>query len=107
VLLWVNGYLTRGHVAIITETESTYILIESTLQFDDVEDIPSLLPLLPVVQRSCMRSRERSGRRPGNEARWGSVSRHSCESVMHGCSLPCMVSGYKYLVLVVSLTAGN
>ena len=27
----------RGHVAIITETESTYVMIESTLQFDDVE----------------------------------------------------------------------
>jgi len=57
-----------GHVAIITETESTYVMIESTLQFDDVEDIPGLLLLLRVVQRSHMRSRERSGRRPGNEA---------------------------------------
>ena len=28
----------RGHVAIITETESTYIMVESTLRFDDVED---------------------------------------------------------------------
>ena len=61
--------MTRGHVAIITETESTYVMIESTLWFDDVEVIPGLLPLLQVVQRSCMQSRERSGRRPGNEAR--------------------------------------
>ena len=58
----------RGHVAIITETESTYVMIESTLQFDDVEDVPGLLPLLRVVQRSRMLSRERSGRQPGNEA---------------------------------------
>ena len=36
----------RGHVAIITETESTYVMIESTLRFDDVEVIPGLLPLL-------------------------------------------------------------
>ena len=36
-------------------------MIESTLQFDDIEDIPGLLPLLWEVQRSCMRSREQSG----------------------------------------------
>jgi len=59
----------RGHVAIITETESTYVMIKSTLRFDDVEDVPGLLSLLWAVQRSRMRSRERSGRRPGNEAR--------------------------------------
>jgi len=57
-----------GHIAIITETESTYVMIESILQFDDVEDIPGLLPLLRAFQRSRMRSRERSRRRPGNEA---------------------------------------
>ena len=36
----------RGHVAIIiiTETESTYVMIKSTLWFDDVEDIPGHLP---------------------------------------------------------------
>ena len=43
-------------------------MIESTLRFDDVEDVPGLLPLLWAVQRSRMRSRERSRRRPGNEA---------------------------------------
>jgi len=43
-------------------------MIESTLRFDDVEDIPGLLPLLWAVQRSHMRSRERNRRRPGNEA---------------------------------------
>jgi len=43
-------------------------MIESTLRFDDVEDIPGLLPLLWAVQRWRMRSRERSRRRPGNEA---------------------------------------
>ena len=59
--------MTRGHVAIITETEFTYVMIESTLRFDDV-DVPGLLPLLRVVQRSHMRSRKRSGRQPGNEA---------------------------------------
>jgi len=58
----------HGHVAIITETVSTYVMIESTLRFDDVEDALGLLPLLRVVQRSRMWSRERSGRRPGNEA---------------------------------------
>jgi len=43
-------------------------MIESTLRFDDVEDVPGLLPLLRGVQRLRMRSRERSRRRPGNEA---------------------------------------
>jgi len=57
----------RGHVAIITETESTYVMMESTLWFDDVEVIPGLLPLFWTVQRSHMRSGEQSGRRPGNE----------------------------------------
>ena len=37
-------------------------------RFDDVEVIPGLLPLLRVVQRSHMQSRERSKRLPGNEA---------------------------------------
>jgi len=37
-------------------------MIESTLWIDDVEDIPGHLPLLWVVQRSCMRSRKWSGR---------------------------------------------
>jgi len=60
----------RGHIAIITKTESTYVMIESTLRFDDVEIIPGLL-LLRVVQRSCMWSRKRSRRRPGNEASMG------------------------------------
>jgi len=58
----------RGHVAIITEIESTYVMIKSTLRFDDVEDIPGLLPLLRAVQRSHMQSRERSGKQPGNKA---------------------------------------
>ena len=48
-------------------------MIESTLRFDDVEDIPGFLPLLQVVQRSRMRPRERSGRQPGNEATGDSV----------------------------------
>ena len=64
------------HVAIITETESTYVMIESTLRFDDVEDIPGLLPLLRAVQRSHMRSRKRSGRRPGNDARLSTCIQH-------------------------------
>ena len=33
---WVNVYLMHGYVAIITKTESTYAIIESTLWFDDV-----------------------------------------------------------------------
>jgi len=33
--------LTCGHVAIITKTESASVMIKSTLQFDDVEDIPA------------------------------------------------------------------
>ena len=48
--------------AIITETENTYVMIESTLRLDDIEDISGLLLLLQVVQRSCTWSRERSGR---------------------------------------------
>ena len=63
-----------GHIAIITETRSTYVMIESTLRFDDIEDIPGLLPLLQAVQRSRMQSRERSGRRPGSGARGGLYS---------------------------------
>jgi len=43
-------------------------MIESTLQFDDVEVIPGLLPLLQAVQRSRVQSRKWSGRRPGNKA---------------------------------------
>jgi len=43
-------------------------MIESTLRFDDVEVIPGLLPLLRAVQRSCMWSRECSGKWLGNEA---------------------------------------
>jgi len=39
--------LTRGHVAIITKTESTYVIIESTLQFDDIKVIPGLSPTSP------------------------------------------------------------
>jgi len=42
-------------------------MIESTLRFD-YEDIPGLLPILWAVQRSCIRSREQSGRWPGNKA---------------------------------------
>jgi len=52
----------RGHVAIITKTKSTYVMIEFSLWFDDVEVIPGLLPLLWAVQRSRIRSREPSGR---------------------------------------------
>ena len=55
-------------------------MIESTLRFDDVEDIPGLLPLLWAVQMSCMQSREWSGRRPGNEA---SVHVHVCTHGNH------------------------
>ena len=58
----ISAYLMRGHVAIITKTKSTYVM-ESTLRFDDVEDISGLLLLLRTVQRSRMQSRERSGRR--------------------------------------------
>jgi len=72
----------RGHIAIITETKSTYVMIESTLWFNDVEVVPGLLPLLRVVQRSRMWSRERSGRWPGNEARYGIVVR-AADQLMH------------------------
>jgi len=46
-----------------------YVMIKSTLRFDDVEVIPGLLTLLQAVQRSHMQSGEQSGRQPGNEAR--------------------------------------
>ena len=48
--LRVNGYLTRGHVAIIaiiTKTESTYVMIESTLRFDDVKGAQNVITLGP------------------------------------------------------------
>ena len=61
--------LVRRHIAIITEPSLHYIMIESTLRFDDVEVMPGLLPLLQAVQRSRMQSRKQSVRRPGNEAR--------------------------------------
>ena len=51
-------------------------MIESTLWFDDIEDVPGLLSLLQAVQRSPMWSRERSGRRPGNEASLGGHAGH-------------------------------
>jgi len=34
---------------IITETETTYIMIDFTLQFDNEGVVPGLLPLLQVV----------------------------------------------------------
>jgi len=43
------------YVAIITETESTYVTIESTLRFDDVEDVPGLLLLLRGVMYAVKR----------------------------------------------------
>jgi len=52
-----------GHIAIITETEST-------LWIDDVGVVPGLLPHLREVQSSCMHSRKPSGRQPGKEARF-------------------------------------
>jgi len=58
----------RENVAIITETESTYVMIKSTLWFDDIEVIPGLLLLLRAVCWSHMRSREWSRKWPGNEA---------------------------------------
>ena len=45
------GSLLHGHVAIITETESTHIVNESILQLGVV---PSLLSLLRAVERSHM-----------------------------------------------------
>ena len=71
--LSVNAYLTRGHIAIITKTESTYVMIESTLRFDGAEVIPGLLPLLQVIQRSRTRSRERSGNGLGTRLAMPSV----------------------------------
>ena len=47
--------------AIITETEYTYVMIESTLWLDDIEDISGLLLLLQVVQRSIMRQENGAG----------------------------------------------
>jgi len=45
-----------------------YVIIESTLWFDDVGVLPGLLPLFWVVKGQCMQSRKWSGRQPGNEA---------------------------------------
>ena len=53
------------HVAITTETKSTYIMIESTFQFDDIGVVPGLLLLLWAVQRSSMQSRNIAGHRLG------------------------------------------
>ena len=39
------------------------------LRFEYTGGVPDLLPLLWAVQRSCMWSRQQSGRRPGNEAK--------------------------------------
>jgi len=68
-------------------------MIESTLRFDDVEDVPGLLPLLRAVQRSRMWSRERSRRRPGNEA-----------TIIHGISCLSEVLKVAKSALVASLT---
>jgi len=59
--------LVHGHIAIITESNPHYVMIESTLRYDDVGVVPGLLPLLHVVQWLHMWSRKRSGRRPRNE----------------------------------------
>jgi len=58
-----------------------YVMIESTLWFDDVEVIPGLLPFLWAVQRSHMRSRKRSRRPPENEAMHLSVCHSDCQSM--------------------------
>ena len=42
--LSVKSYLVHGYIAIITETKSMYVMIKSTLQFDDVRVISGLLP---------------------------------------------------------------
>ena len=63
-------------------------MIESTLRFDDVEDVPGLLPLLRAVQRSRMWSRERSGRRPGNEATLCQNNALTLTKHTHTLSLP-------------------
>ena len=52
---------------IYTETESKYVMVESTLWFDDVGVVQGLLQLLPAVQRSRMWSRKWIRRQPGNE----------------------------------------
>ena len=51
----------RWHVAIITETESTYVMIESTLRFDDVEDIPGLLRFSGRFKRHVCGQRNGAG----------------------------------------------
>ena len=48
VPLSVNSYLVHGHIAIITETKSMYVMIMSTLQFGDVGVVPGLLLLFLV-----------------------------------------------------------
>ena len=58
----------REHIATITETKSTYIMIKSTLQLDDIGVVPGLFSFLQALQRSCTWSRNWSGRQPGNEA---------------------------------------
>jgi len=60
----VNGYLVGTQVAIVIETESTYVTMESTLRSDDVGVVLGLF----LLQTSHMLSRKRSGRWPGNEA---------------------------------------
>jgi len=41
--------LVNGHVTIIAKTKSTYIMIESTLQFNDVKVVSGLLPLHNII----------------------------------------------------------
>ena len=59
----------RGHVAAITETESTYVMIESTSRFDGVVLVPSFTSLGSKVKYATKKggTRESHGRRLHNE----------------------------------------
>ena len=56
--------MTRCHK--LLKPSPHYVVIKSTLRFDDTGVVPDLLPLLRAVQWSRMWSRQWSGRRPGN-----------------------------------------
>ena len=51
----------HGHIVIFTETVSVYIMIKSTLQFDDIGVVSMVFSrFLYWVQRSSMQSRKQT-----------------------------------------------
>ena len=80
--------MTHGHVAIITKTESTYVMIESTLQFDDVEDISAFSRFSRWFKGHVCDQENGAG--DGLGTRLGSCMSTCISTCMSTCTLVCM-----------------